>query len=74
MSQYLVVIVLGFIAVGAVLFPVLVGRERYHTDAELDADVERYREALRDGTLCPHCREPHAPSSRFCPDCGRELV
>lgn len=73
MSEYLLVILLGLIAFGAVLFPLLVGRERYASDAELDADVERYRTALREGTLCGHCRQANLPGSRFCQECGEPL-
>lgn len=73
MSEYLLVIVLGLIALGAVAFPMLVGRERYASTDALDADVQRYREALREGTVCEHCREPNAAGSRFCAECGREL-
>ena len=70
MSDYLVVVVLGVLAGGAVLFPLLVGWERYPTEEELDADVERYRRALREGTLCPECSEANPTGSRFCGQCG----
>lgn len=73
MSEYVLVIVLGLIAVGAVLFPLLVGRKRYASAAELEADVERYRAALREGTVCSGCRGANPGGSRFCGDCGREL-
>lgn len=73
MSEYVVVIVLGLIAVGAVLFPLLVGRERYGTHEDLEADVERYREALREDTVCPSCRAANPSGSRFCGECGRPL-
>lgn len=71
--EYLVVVVLVLLALAAVLFPLLVGRERYGTEAELDADVERYRTALREGTVCRECRAANPPGSRFCGECGREL-
>lgn len=73
MPEYVLVAVLVLIAVGAVAFPLLVGRERYDDPADLDADVARYREALRAGTVCPRCREANRPGSRFCSDCGRAL-
>lgn len=73
MSEYLVVVVLVLLALSAVLFPLLVGRERYASEAELEADVERYRTALREGTLCRHCRTANPAGSRFCGQCGREL-
>lgn len=74
MSEYLIVIVLGLIALGAVAFPFLVGRGRYEDAAELEADVRRYRDALREGTLCSHCREPNPPASQFCRSCGHDLA
>lgn len=73
MSEYVVVAVLVLLALGAVLFPLLVGRERYGSEAELDADVERYRMALRENTVCRHCRAASPAGSRFCAECGREL-
>lgn len=74
MSEYLVVVVLVLLALGAVLFPLLVGRERYGSEAELESDLERYRLALREDTLCRHCRAANPPGSRFCAECGRELA
>ena len=41
--------------------------------AEVDAEVLRYREALRSGTICTKCRQANPPGSRYCGDCGREL-
>lgn len=73
MSEYLLVIILGIIAVGAVAFPLLVGRERYADQADLDADVARYREADLAGTICGRCRQASPPGSRFCVECGRSL-
>jgi hypothetical protein len=73
MSEYLIVVVLALIAIGAVAFPFLAGLERYDDAAELDADVTRYREALRAGTVCPRCRQANSPGSRFCAECGRDL-
>lgn len=73
MSEYLIVIVLGLIAVGAVAFPLMVGRERYRDESELDADVNRYREALHHGTVCGRCRQANASDSRFCSECGHAL-
>lgn len=73
MSEYLVIIVLGAIALGAVAYPLLVGHARYDDEAELDADVDRYRVALEAGTLCPRCRSASSPGSRFCSECGTEL-
>lgn len=73
MTEYLLVIVLGIIAIGAVAFPLIAGRTRYDDPARLDADVERYRKALADGTVCPRCRYANTAGARYCADCGREL-
>ena len=73
MTEYLLVAVLGLVALGAVAFPVLVGRERYLDRADFEADLQRYRDALRAGTVCGHCREPNPAGSRFCGQCGRPL-
>jgi hypothetical protein len=39
----------------------------------LRAEVDRYREAIRAGTLCDRCGHANAPGSRFCAECGRPL-
>lgn len=74
MSEYLIVIVLGLIALGAVASPFIVGYGRYDDQAELEADIQRYREALRHGTVCAHCREANPSGSRFCRACGKALA
>jgi hypothetical protein len=73
MTEYLLVIVLGIIALGAVAFPLIAGRNRYDDLDQLDADVERYRNALAHGTVCPRCRHANTVDADYCADCGREL-
>ena len=73
MSEIIVVLILGLIAVGAVTYPVLVGRARYADAAELEADIQRYREALAAGAVCARCRHPNSADARFCAECGRSL-
>lgn len=73
MSEILMIVILGVIALGAVAYPLLVGRERYADAAELEADIRRYREALAAGTVCPRCRHPNPGDARFCAECGRAL-
>lgn len=46
---------------------------RYADDAAIDAAVERYRVALRAGTICDRCRQANPPESRFCADCGHGI-
>jgi uncharacterized OB-fold protein len=73
MTEYLVIAILGLIALGAIAFPFLTGVARYDDEADLDADLRRYRNAVRAGTACEHCRTANRPESRFCMECGREL-
>jgi hypothetical protein len=44
------------------------------SDAELDEEVARYREAIKRGTLCEHCLAANPPGSKFCADCGKTLA
>ncbi len=73
MSEILMIVILGVIALGAVAYPLLVGRDRYADRAELEADIRRYREALAAGTVCPRCRHANPGDARFCAECGRPL-
>lgn len=40
---------------------------------ELEAEIARYRSALREGTACALCGEANPAGSRFCGSCGRPL-
>lgn len=73
MTGYVLVVVLGLIALGAIAFPLLVGRERYDGAEDLEADIARYREALEAGTVCGHCRQANPADAAYCGDCGRPL-
>ena len=73
MAEYIVVAILGVVALGAVAYPLIAGHARYAGQAELDDDLARYREAVAAGTVCPRCRWANPAGSRFCTDCGREL-
>lgn len=74
MSEWLVVVALGIIVVTAVAFPLVAGRARYRDAAALEADVERYRQALAGGTVCPRCRFANPPGSRYCAECGSPVA
>jgi len=39
--------------------------------AALRAEVDRYRAAIRAGTLCRYCDRPSPDQSRYCMHCGR---
>jgi hypothetical protein len=73
MTEYLIVAIVGLVAVGAVAYPFLAGTARYEDAAELDADIRRYREAVAADTVCSRCRAANSPGSRFCTECGRAL-
>jgi len=49
-------------------------RTRQSRRETLEADVLRYREALRAGTICTRCAQANPAGSHFCMDCGRKLA
>jgi ribosomal protein L40E len=42
-------------------------------DGDVEAEVLRYRAALRAGTLCRKCGAANPDGSQFCGDCGARL-
>lgn len=42
-------------------------------EAALLAEIQRYRAAIRDGTLCRFCHRANTEGSRYCAECGRQL-
>ena len=71
---------IGAVGVGIVLAPVFRARRTTATvlpadldDAWLDREVERYRVAVRAGTVCGSCQFANPAGSRYCADCGRRL-
>lgn len=71
---------IGAVSVGFVLAPVFRARRTAASglpsdldDDWLDREVERYREAVRAGTVCGSCRFANPAGSRYCADCGRRL-
>jgi len=81
--EILIAVLMAATAVAAVLLPFL-ARDRAARaapdaavaldDDALEAEVARYREALRAGTVCVRCTFANPPGSRFCADCGRPLA
>ncbi len=82
------VLILGGLAVGGlVLLPMLraqtpvnydwdgsaAGARREERRVEVESEVQRYRVALRAGTICTRCGQANPPGSRFCGECGRPL-
>ncbi len=76
--EALIVGALVIVAFAAILTPVLRGGTRGDTDAASDATVEeevlRYREAVRAGTVCKRCGQANPTAARFCYECGRPLA
>lgn len=77
---YLALFVIAAVGVGFVLAPLFrarrattVGVPAEFDEAWLDREVERYREAVRAGTVCGRCRFANPPGSRYCADCGTRL-
>jgi hypothetical protein len=82
---WIVMIVVGLIAAVLVVLPLRARAVEYDWDgtradasrvqrtARIEADVARYREALRAGTVCARCAQANPSGSRFCGDCGKPL-
>lgn len=76
--EMLLIIVAGLAAIAAVAYPALRRARRAEDragipDSAIEAEVARYRAALRANTICPACLEANPPESRYCADCGRSL-
>jgi cytochrome c553 len=80
MELILIMLIAG-VAVAAAFWPAIRGNTGAAAarptilldDAAIDAEVSRYRAALRAGTLCGRCHFANPPGSRYCADCGRVL-
>lgn len=73
MSEAFVIAALGVVAVAAVAFPLIAGHTRYEDPEALESDLDRYRQAVESDTVCPRCRLPNRPGSRYCGECGGRL-
>jgi hypothetical protein len=49
------------------------GGDGPRTADEVELEVQRYRAALRAGTVCTKCGQANPADSRFCFDCGTQL-
>lgn len=45
----------------------------FASDAEIRDEVERYRAAIKNRTLCEYCLTANRAKSNFCSECGRGL-
>lgn len=81
--EIIIVLLITAVAISVVFIPALRGGTATHRaspghrplldDAAIDEEVERYRSALRAGTLCAQCRFANPAGSRYCADCGHEF-
>jgi hypothetical protein len=72
--EYLIPALIGLAVLAVVATPLLRrGSGAGATDASFDEGVDRYRAALRGGTLCPDCLRANAAGSAFCTECGAAL-
>lgn len=71
--EYVLLALVALVTVTAVAMPLLRRPAPPASDDELDAEVDRYRVALRAGTVCTGCLEANAPGSRYCAGCGAAL-
>lgn len=73
--EILFILVLSAAAAAVVLHPIIERRRRGPADPEaaVDAEVDRYRRALRAGSLCDDCLQANPRGSRFCAECGAPL-
>lgn len=79
-----VVIIIVVIAVGAVVLPLLrrdrstpdvaVADAEVLDDAALEAEIDRYRAAVRAGTVCRRCGQANPAGSVYCYECGQALA
>jgi ribosomal protein L40E len=77
MMEIAIVITLAVIAFGALMLPLLRGRGAATdamTDASVEEQVQRYRDAVRADTVCRRCGQANPPASRYCFECGRQLA
>ncbi len=74
MTELLVVALLGLLVLTAVAFPLIAGVSRYRDWTAFEADLQRYRDAVAAGTVCPRCRAANKSGSHFCTECGHELT
>lgn len=78
---YVALFLIAAVGVGFVMAPLFrsrraktAGAPAEFDEAWLDGEVERYREAVRAGTVCGRCRFANPPGSRYCADCGTRLA
>lgn len=81
--EILIVLIIAAAGVAAAIVPLARAGDRsrpvtasgpvFTDDASIEAEVERYRAALRAGTLCGRCRYANPAGSSYCADCGCQV-
>ena len=71
-----IMIAVVLIALAVVLYPLFSDRTRsarFASDGEIQQEVDRYRAAIKNQTLCERCLNANPAKSNYCSDCGRPL-
>ena len=71
-----IIVAVVLLALAVVLYPLFADRQRvarFATDGEIRQEVDRYRAAMKNKTLCERCLMPNPAKSNYCSDCGRAL-
>lgn len=71
--KILIIGILVVLAVAAVVIPLVRPARGTMDEATLDAEVKRYRRALREGTVCDQCLEANEAGGHYCANCGAPL-
>ncbi|HKJ93346.1 MAG TPA: hypothetical protein VJ957_09260 [Longimicrobiales bacterium] len=69
----LIIGLLVALAVAAVVIPLVRPAPGTMDEASLEAELERYRKALRADTICDQCLEANEAGSHYCARCGAPL-
>jgi hypothetical protein len=71
--EILIIGILVALAVAAVAIPLVRPARGTMDEATLDAEVERYRKAMRNDSVCDQCLEANEPGASYCASCGAPL-
>ena len=63
------------LALAIVLYPLFAkpNTARFASEGEVRQEVDRYRAAIKNKTLCERCLSANPAKSNYCMDCGRPL-
>jgi ribosomal protein L40E len=72
--EILIIGILVALAVAAVVIPLVRPAPGTMDEATLDAEVDRYRKALRTESVCDQCLAANEPEAQYCANCGAPLT